>query len=124
MKRIHVPFTGIPFKRECEICVIASLGLRAKSRPKKYKKARYAIGNFSKKDLPKIIREFENFPYKSYESRRPKHDPTDIYFYLSRQIVKYVMRADDLNLHVYPVRTEITATKQIPILRVRSTYER
>ena len=32
-----------------------------------------------------------------------------------------MMRADALNLHVYPVRTEITATKQIPVLHVCST---
>ena len=31
------------------------------------------------------------------------------------------MRADALNLHVYPLRTEMTATKQIPISRVCST---
>ena len=34
-----------------------------------------------------------------------------------------MMRADALKLHVYPVRTEMTATKQIPILHVFSTYK-
>ena len=38
--------------------LITSLGIKAKSRPNKYKNARYAIGNFSKKDLSNIIREF------------------------------------------------------------------
>ena len=33
------------------------------------------------------------------------------------------MRADALNLHVYPVRTELTGTEQISILHVCSTYE-
>ena len=47
------------------------MGLKAKSSPKKYKKARYAIGNVSKKDLSKIIREFERLPYESYERKRP-----------------------------------------------------
>ena len=32
-----------------------------------------------------------------------------------------MMRSDALNLHVYPVRTEITDTKQIPISHVCST---
>ena len=54
--------------------------LKAKTRSKKYKKARYAIGNVSIKDLSEIIREFEKLRYKSYERRRPKHDPTDSYF--------------------------------------------
>ena len=31
------------------------------------------------------------------------------------------MRADALNLHIYPVRTKMTATKQIPISHVFST---
>ena len=33
------------------------------------------------------------------------------------------MISDALNLHVYPVRTEITATKQIPVLSLCSTYK-
>ena len=36
---------------------MTSLGFKAKVRPQKYKKARYAIRNVSKKDLFKIIRE-------------------------------------------------------------------
>ena len=102
---------------------ITSLGLKAKSRPHKYKNARYAIGNFSKKDLSKIIREFEKLSYESYEKKRPKHDPNVSYFYLSRQLVKCMMRDDPLNSHIYPVRTEMTATKQIPTSEVCSTDE-
>ena len=57
--------------------LINSLGLKANSMPNKYKKARYAIVNVSMKDFSKIIREFEKFPYKSDEKRRPNHDSTD-----------------------------------------------
>ena len=42
--------------------LITSLGLKAKTSPKKHKKARYAIRNVSKKDFSNIIREFENLP--------------------------------------------------------------
>ena len=70
------------------------------------------------KDLSKIIREFEKLPYKSYERRRPKHEPTHSYFYLSRHLVKCMMIADALNSHVYPVRTEMTGLKHIPISHV------
>ena len=38
--------------------LITSLGLKAKSRPKKYKKSRYAIRNISMRELSNIIREF------------------------------------------------------------------
>ena len=40
-----------------------SLGFKVKVRPHKHKKARYDIGSVSKKDLSKIIREFETLPY-------------------------------------------------------------
>ena len=72
------------------------------------------------KDLSKIIREFENFSYKNYERRSPKYESTDTNFYLARHIFKCMMRADVLNLHVYPVRMEITGVKHIPILHVCS----
>ena len=79
------------------------LGLRAKTRPNKYK--RYAILNFIKKDLSNIIGEFLKLPYESYEEKRPKHEPNDSYFYLARQIAKCMMKFDALNLDVYPVKT-------------------
>ena len=61
--------------------LITSLGIKSKARPNKCKKVRYAIGNVSMKDLSMIIREFEKLLYKSYESRMPKHEPTDSYVY-------------------------------------------
>ena len=97
------------------------MSLKAKLKPKKYKKAIYAIRNVIKKDLSKIIREFEKLPYKSYERRSTKYERTDSYFYPSRQLVKCMMRSDELNLHVYPVRTEMTNTKQILVSHVFST---
>ena len=103
--------------------LITSLSLKAKTRPKKYKKVRYANGSFINKDLSKIIREFDKLPYKSYERRRPKHEPTNSYFYLARQLANCIIRDDVLNSHIYPVRTEMTATKQIPTLHVFSTDE-
>ena len=103
--------------------MINSLGLKSKSSPHKYKNSRYAIGNVSKKDLSKIFREFENFPYENYESKMPKYEPTGSYFYLAIQIEKCMMKADDLKSNGYPVRTEITAKKQIPISHVCSMDE-
>ena len=51
--------------------LITSLGLTAKTGPNKYKKARYAIGNVSKKDLSNIIREFEKYLIKVTRRRGP-----------------------------------------------------
>ena len=79
-------------------------GYQGQSKAKEIKKAKYSIRNVRKKDLSRTIMEFDKLPYKSYERRRPKHEPTDSYFYLSIQISKYIMRADVLNSHVYPVR--------------------
>ena len=57
--------------------LITSLGIKPKARPNKYKTGGYAIRNESKKDLSKIIIEFEKLPYESYEKNRPKHHPTN-----------------------------------------------
>ena len=57
--------------------LITSLDFKAKVTPHKYKKSRYAIVNFSKKDLSKIIKDFEKFDKLPYEKKSPKHEPTD-----------------------------------------------
>ena len=92
-------------------------------RPKKCKKTRYAIGNVSMKDLSKIIRGVEKLPYKRYERRRSKHDTTDSYFYLAIHIVKCIMRSGAINLHIYPIRTEMTGMQQLPVFDDCSTYK-
>ena len=56
---------------------ITLLGFKAKVRPQKYKKARYAIGNGSETDFSKIIKEFEKIEKPPYEKKRPKHEPPD-----------------------------------------------
>ena len=54
-----------------------------------------------------------------YEKKRPKHEPTNSYFYLSRQITKCIMIYDTLNWHDYGGYTEMTA----PSLNVYSADE-
>ena len=71
--------------------------------------ARYAIRNFSEKDLLKIIKEFEKIKKLPYEKKRPKHEPTDSYFHLARQLAKCMMRSDNLNWHDHGSYTEMTA---------------
>ena len=100
--------------------LINSPGLNVKARPNKCKKVWYAIGNVSKKDLSKIIREFENLPYKIYQKKSCKYEPNDSKFYPKRQLVKCMMRDNSLNSHVYHVRTKMTATKHIPISHICS----
>ena len=60
--------------------LITSLGLKAKSRPKKYKNARYAIGNVSMKYLSNIIRKFDKLPYKVIRGRVPNMSPLTVTF--------------------------------------------
>ena len=72
--------------------MITYLGFKTKVRSQKYKKARYTIGNVSEKDRLKIIKEFEKIEKLPYEKKRPKHDPTDSYFYLARHLAKCMMR--------------------------------
>ena len=70
------------------------------------------------KDISNIIKEYENLTYKGYVQKRPKYEPIDSYFYLERQLAKYMMRADTFNFHVKPVRVEITGQQQITISHV------
>ena len=81
--------------------MITSLGFKAKVRPHKCKKARYAIGNVIKKDISKIIRDFEKLLYDSYEKKRSTHEPTESKFYLARQLEKCMMISDTLNWYDY-----------------------
>ena len=99
--------------------LITSLGFKAKIGQKRYKKERYAIGNVSKKDLSKIIREFEKFEISPSEKKSPKHEPAESYFYLARHIEKCMMRSNTLNWNDYGGYTEMTA----PSLNVYSTDE-
>ena len=88
--------------------LITYLGFKTKIRLKKFKKARYSILNVSKKDLSKIIREFEKFEELPSEKKKPKNEPTDSYFYLARQLAKCMMVSDTLNWHDYGGYTKMT----------------
>ena len=50
-----------------------------------------------------------------------KHEPADSYFYLARQLDKFMMRYDTFNFHVDPERTEMNSPQWIPILKVYSS---
>ena len=67
------------------------------------------------KNLSNTIKEFENFPQKGYVQKRPKHEPTDKYFYLERQLTKCMMRAYAFNFHAELVRAEMTGMQHITI---------
>ena len=60
------------------------MAINTKERSKKYKKARYAIGNISMKEISKILNELETIEKLPYEKKRPKHEPTNIYPYPGR----------------------------------------
>ena len=79
--------------------LVNALAFKTKVRLPKYKKARYAIGNVSEKDLSKIIKEFEKIGRLPYEKSIFKHEPTPSYFRLVRQLAKCMMRYDQINRH-------------------------
>ena len=70
------------------------------------------------KDNSKINKDFEHFPYKGYVLKSPKHEPTEIYSYLSRQIDKRMVRSGAFNLHIEHVRTGIKGMQEILISHV------
>ena len=85
------------------------MGFETKARPQRYKKARYAIRNVSEKELSRIIKDFEKIEKLPYEKKRPKHEPTDSYFRLARQLEKCMMRSDNLNWYNHGGYTDMTA---------------
>ena len=89
--------------------LVTALAFKTKVRSPKYKKARYAIGNVSKKDLLKIIKEFEKTGKLPYEKSIPKHEPTPSYFHLVRQLARCMMRFHEPNRHVYGSYVENTS---------------
>ena len=89
--------------------MVTSLGFNTKARLQQYKKARYSIRNVSEKDLSKIIKEFEKIEKLTYEKKRPKHEPTGRFFHLARQLMKCMMRPDNLNWHDHSGYTEMNA---------------
>ena len=90
--------------------MVTALDFKNKVRSQKYKKARYAIGNVSEKGLSEIIKEFEKIGKLPYEKKSPKHEPTQSYFHLVRQLAKCMMRSDKLNRHDHGGYTEMTAS--------------
>ena len=89
--------------------MITSLGFKAKARPQKYKKARYAIGIVSEKDISKIIKDFEKIEKIPCEKKRPEHEPTESYFHLERQLANCMMISDNLNWYHHCGYTKMTA---------------
>ena len=89
--------------------LINSLGFNTKARLQKYKKARYAIGNVSKKEISKIIQEFDKIYKLPYEKKSPKYEPTDSYFHILIQLAKCMIRSDNLNWHDHGGYAKTTA---------------
>ena len=89
--------------------MVTALDFKTKVRFAKIQKARYAIQNVSKKDLLKIIKEFEKSGKVPYLKSIPKNEPTSRYFHLVRQLAKCMMRSDESNRHVHGSYAEETA---------------
>ena len=112
-------------KLERSVKVFATtLSFKTKVRSSKYKKARYAIGNVSEKDLSKIIKEFEKIGKLPYEKRIPKHEPTDSYFHLAREIAKCMMISDKPNWYDHSGYTKMTALYSNVIVTKESKSKR
>ena len=89
--------------------LVTALYFKTKVRSQKYKKARYAIGNVSKKDLLKIIKEFKKVVKLPYVKRIPKHEQTSSYYHLVRGIAECMMISDEHNRYVHSSYAEETA---------------
>ena len=75
--------------------LVTGLAFKTKVRSPKYQKARYAIGNISKKNLSEIIKEFDKIGKVPYVKNIPKNEPTPSYFHLIRQLAKCMIISDN-----------------------------
>ena len=89
--------------------LVTALAFKTKVGWQKYKKVRYAIRNISKKDLQKIIKEFEKIGKVPYVKRIPKNEPTSRYYHLVSCIAECMMRYDEHNRHVHGSYVEETS---------------
>ena len=81
--------------------MITSLSLETLIRSKKVKKERFVITNFILKNISKIIKKFEDFNYEVCVRKTSKHIPTDSYFCLATQLLKFMII---FNIQSGPVR--------------------
>ena len=56
-----------------------------------------------------MLREFEKFEKLPHENKSPKHEPTESYFHLAREIAKCMMRSDKLNWYDHGGYKEMNA---------------
>ena len=78
-------------------------GSQDQSKVEKYKKARYAIGNVSMKELSNKIKECEKIVNVPYLKRIPKHEPTLSYFHLAVCLGECMMRCGENKHNVHDV---------------------
>ena len=81
--------------------MVTTLAFNTKLRSQKYKKAKYSIGNVSKKELSNIIKDFENIVNVPYVKSIHKHEPTSSYYHLVRGITECMMISDEHNRNVH-----------------------
>ena len=75
--------------------MVTALDLKTKAGSKKYKEARYAIGNVSMKYLSNIIKDFEKIVKVPYVKRITKHEPTSSYYNLVGCIAEFMLRCGE-----------------------------
>ena len=89
--------------------LVTALDIKTKARSTKYKKARYAIGNVSMKDLVNKIIVFEKFVKVPHFKKEPKHEPTLSYLHLVECLWKCMMRSVEHKQHVHDSYEKETA---------------
>ena len=99
--------------------LVTALALKTKAMLQKYKKASYAIGNVSEKDLSNIIKEFGKNVKVPYVKSIPKHDPNSSYYHLVGCIAKCMFICGEDNQNVHGGYTEETT----PSSKVNDTDE-
>ena len=104
--------------------LVTALVFKNKVGSQKYKKARYAIKNVSKKDLLKIIKEPEKIGKVPYVKKIPKREPIFSYYHVVRCITECTMRSDEHNRHVHDSKRKGLLRHRTLMLRTRKNQKK
>ena len=83
-----------------------SLTLRTKS-PNKKQKSKTAITDITNKCFRKLLREFKNSHYLGYKRKQVHKEPTEAYFFLTKQVPKRIKSNNHVWLRTKRVKLDV-----------------
>ena len=81
--------------------------------PNNKQKSRIAITDITNKDIRKLLRAFNNSPYKGYKKKHVHDEPTKSYLLLNKKVYKVIKIKKYVWISTKGVKLDIDGTKRI-----------